>query len=84
MDNWQNKILLIGPSNYGLADPLQNTAISLMHITNCILSLEPDFESLLNMHVISNYVKTIGEKAVKIQKNIEIEQLKQKSNTQKE
>lgn len=67
MDKYQNKILLVGPSNYGLADPLQNTAISLLHTSICILNLEPDFESLLQMNIMSNYVKFIGEKAASIQ-----------------
>lgn len=74
MDDYQNKILLAGASNYGLADPLQNTAISLLHITICLLNLEPDFESIIQMQVMDNYISEIGIKAVSIQKQIEKEE----------
>lgn len=70
-NDFQNKILSIGASNYGLADPLQNTAISLMHITNCLLRFEPDFESLTQMKINEFFIKEIGIKAVEVQKGIE-------------
>ena len=44
---YQKKILLVGPSSYGLADPIQNTVISLTHITVCLLFLVPDIENLI-------------------------------------
>jgi len=71
MDIYQNKILLAGASNYGLADPIQNTAISLFQITVCLLNLEPEFEDLIKMYVMDSYVNEIKEKAVNIQKEIE-------------
>jgi hypothetical protein len=74
MDDYQNKILLAGASNYGLADPLQNTAISLLHITICLLNLEPDFESITQMQIMMNYTSEIGIKSVSIQKQIEKEE----------
>lgn len=67
----QNKILSVGASNYGLADPLQNVAISLMHITNCLLRFNPDFESLIVMKINEYFIKEIGSKAVDVQKGIE-------------
>ena len=74
MDTYQDKLLLVGPSNYGLADPMQNTAISLLHIIICLLNLEPDFESMIQIQVMNNYVNEIGPKAAKIQKEIEKEE----------
>ena len=71
MDYSQDKILLAGASNYGLADPLQNTAISLSHVNVCLLNLKPDFETIMLMQVMSSYVDEIGIKAVSIQKQIE-------------
>jgi hypothetical protein len=71
MDDSQDKILLAGPSNYGLADPLQNTAISLLHINICLLNLEPDFETIMHLQVMNSYIEEIGKKAVSIQKRIE-------------
>ncbi len=74
MDESQDKLHLVGPSNYGLADPIQNTAISLLHVTICILGIEPDFESIIQMHVMNSYVDEIGPKAVEIQGAIETEE----------
>lgn len=71
MDYSQDKILLAGASNYGLADPLQNTAISLLHINICLLNLKPDFETIMLMQVMNSYIGEIGIKAVSIQKQIE-------------
>jgi hypothetical protein len=61
-------------SNLGLADPLQNTAIFLYDVTACLLTLEADFESLLEPYVMDSFVKDIGEKAVAVQKAIEQEE----------
>jgi hypothetical protein len=69
--DFQNKILSVGASNYGLADPLQNAAISLMHVTNCLLTFDPDFESLTIMRINQYFIEEIGIKAVKVQKGIE-------------
>jgi hypothetical protein len=71
MDDSQDKILLAGASNYGLADPLQNTAISLLHLNICLLNLEPDFETIMHIQVMNSYIDEIGIKAVSIQKQIE-------------
>ena len=71
MDIYQNKILLAGASNYGLADPIQNTAISLLQITICLLNLEPDFEGLIQMYAMDNYVNKIKEDAANVQNKIE-------------
>jgi hypothetical protein len=70
-NDFQNKILSVGASNYGLADPLQNVAISLMHVTNSLLTFEPDFESLTIMKINQYFIEDIGIKAVEVQKGIE-------------
>ncbi len=75
-EDYQHKILAIGASNYGLADPLQNTAISLMHITNCLLTIKPNLESLIQMKVLHQYVEEIGKKAVDVQNKITEESYK--------
>lgn len=74
MESKQNKILLIGSSNYGLADPLQNAGVSLLHITVSMLSLNPNLESMIGMYVMLNYQFEIAREAVKAQKSIEIEE----------
>lgn len=69
-NDFQNQILGVGASNYGLADPVQNTAISLMNITNCLLKFQSDLDSLTTMKVNHCFVKEIGKKAVEIQDRI--------------
>lgn len=71
----QHKLLLAGASNYGLADPLQLTFISLNLVTVYLLTLEPDLESLTHSYVMLSFGKEIGAKAVDIQKIIEKEEL---------
>jgi len=39
-----------------------------------LLNLNPDFETLLQMQIMSNYIKLIGEKAVNVQNSIEKEE----------
>ncbi len=70
MHDYQDKILLVGASNYGLADPIQNTAISLLHVNICLLKLDPDFESIMQVQIMNSYVDEIGIKAVSVQKLI--------------
>lgn len=67
----QEEMLLTGSSNYGLADPLQNTGISLTQITVALLTLEPDIEDLLNTEVLQIYSERAGETAVSVQEGIE-------------
>ena len=67
----QQTRVLVGPSDYGLADPIQNTAFSLMNTMNCLLCLDPNYESILHMHVIVSYFDEIKVKAVETQEQIE-------------
>jgi hypothetical protein len=71
MDDTQSKMLLVGPSNYGLADPIQNASISLLHVCACLLSIEPDFESIALKMIMNEYIKEICLKAVNVQIQIE-------------
>lgn len=73
MEHRQNESLLTGPSNYGLADPFQNTAMSLAQVTVCLLNLNADFEGVIQMQIMLRYVTEIANKAVKIQKDMERE-----------
>jgi hypothetical protein len=69
----QNNLLLTGPSIYGLADPIQNTAISLGQISACLLALTKDCENVIAMNVINMYCKEIGEEAFKVHQAIQKE-----------
>jgi hypothetical protein len=70
----QGETLLCGPSNYGLADPLQLASISLHQITVCLLTLQGGFESSMLLLVMDSFVKEMGAKAAAIQKAIENEE----------
>lgn len=67
----QKKVLLTGPSDYGLADPMQNTAISLTQISACLLGLTRDFENIVQMNAMNMYTREIGKEAVHVHENIE-------------
>ncbi len=67
----QGEVLLTGASNYGLADPLQNTGISLSQVTTSLLTLEPDVEDLLTLEAMRVYFDRAGASAVRVQKAIE-------------
>lgn len=70
-DEQQYKVLLTGPSDRGLDNPLQTTAISLMHISISLLNLKPDFECLRDMHVIKGLSGKINIKSFEIQDSME-------------
>jgi hypothetical protein len=65
-DEYQDKVLLVGPSIFGLADPLQNTAISLNQVTCSILGLKTDYENIILAKVIDSYVKQILSEVLKV------------------
>lgn len=69
--NMDNKILMVGASDHGIADPLQNTAISIMQISNSFLAFKPDFESLIDMKILHYFLDEINKKTVNIQKETE-------------
>lgn len=64
-------ILLAGPSNAGLADPIQNTAISLSQISTCLLTLEPNIDMLVTCNIFLQLEREIGALAVEIQQELE-------------
>jgi hypothetical protein len=71
----QGKTLLAGPTNLGLADPIQGTAISLNQISCSLLGLESDVEDIIAMRIMEKYLDEIGPVAVGIQKQIEKEEM---------
>jgi hypothetical protein len=56
VDSLQGKILLVGPTNFGLADPLQGVAISLIQITVNLLHLDSDVQDIMAMFIMGKYV----------------------------
>lgn len=74
MDDYQDEVMLIGPTNYGLADVFQNASISLLHVSLCLLRLESDFDSIIQMQILGKYASELGVKASEIQLKIEKEE----------
>jgi hypothetical protein len=75
-DEYQEKVLLSGPTNYGFADPLQNSSISLLLINSCIMNLIPSFESIVYIKILTNYFDELGPVSVEIQNNLERDEKK--------
>jgi hypothetical protein len=73
-DNSRQEILLAGPSNYGLADPAQNAAISLHQITTCLLTNKPTIERLIAISTMQKLVEEIGDAFCEVQFQIEKEE----------
>lgn len=56
------EILLTGPSNAGLADPGQAAALSLMQISTALLKLNPTFDNIVAVKIMSILSREIAEK----------------------
>jgi hypothetical protein len=70
----QNDIMLAGPSNYGFADPAQNTAYSLLQITMTISRFETYLEDALYGQIGLNMLNRLTEEFINVQKTIEEEE----------
>ena len=66
--------LLAGASNYGLADPGQNTAISLGQATTALTSLEPTLDDIVALKVVLLMMNQIPESFARVQRDIEDEE----------
>jgi len=67
----EKDILIAGPSDYGLADPGQSTAISLNQINSALLAHKPKFNSISILKTLDKLQNEIAETFVKVQKEIE-------------
>jgi hypothetical protein len=72
--NSRQEILLAGPSNYGLADPAQNAAISLHQITTSLLMTKPTMDRLIAISTMQKLVEEIGDAFCEVQFQIEKEE----------
>jgi hypothetical protein len=70
----KSNILLAGPSNYGLADPGQLSAISLHQITTCLLTTKPSIENLITITNMQKLVDEINMSYSEVQSKIEEEE----------
>jgi len=61
------ELLLVGPSDTGFADPGHGTAISLMQITTCLLTIKPNIDRLSTCYVLGSLVEEIGDTFLSVQ-----------------
>lgn len=66
-----DKMLLVGPSNYGLSIPMQNVAISLVSITSSFLLVYPTIDTMSAISILQKFMKKILIESDKIQTKIE-------------
>jgi len=66
-----NKILLAGPSYFGLADAGHSTSISLLQITFALLSIKPSLEGNLSLEIMAIMVTEIGEAFLAVHDSLE-------------
>jgi hypothetical protein len=64
------RVLLVGPSNFGLADPGQNTAISLLQITAGVAQLLPRIQDLPVLKAMESLTAEISGSFVKVQRKL--------------
>lgn len=69
---------LYGASNYGLADPGQNTAISLVQIASCLLMFNPTIDKMVILKCMESTCEKLCHEFVDIQQQIEEEEGKKK------
>ena len=67
----QEKILLAGPSNLGLADPGHSTAISLSQLTTSLLATESVLDCVVTMKILEELTDEIGEAFLKVHQELE-------------
>ena len=67
----QDKVLLAGPSNLGLADPGHSTAISLLQVTTNLLVTESIFDCVVTIKVLSELTNEVGEAFLKVHQELE-------------
>lgn len=66
-----NEVLLAGPSNLGLADPGHSTAISLCQVTTVLLTIEPNFDSIVIPKILQRLEEEIGEAFIQTHRKME-------------
>lgn len=64
-------IIMVGPTNFGLADPGQNTAISLMQISCVLIQLAPTIDTLILCQLMGQVATEAGIAFLSVQKKIE-------------
>ena len=65
------RLLLVGPSNYGLSIPMQNVVISLVNISILFLLVYPTIDTMASCYIMQNFMEIVLKEADSIQVGIE-------------
>ena len=55
-EHYGQDVMLLGPSVLGLSEPIENCTISILYISLAILNITPNFDSVLSIKIISDWV----------------------------
>ncbi|MEI7408003.1 DUF5677 domain-containing protein [Pectobacterium aroidearum] len=69
--SWDKEILLSGPSNEGLVDPMQCTGLSLIDITDSLLSITPTVDSMISTKILSIWNNKLQRELVEANEELE-------------
>ncbi len=67
-----DNILLVGPSNFGLADPGHSTAVSLLNITIALLMVDPTLDDFVHSSIVERLADEVGESFLQVHRKIEL------------
>ena len=67
-------VMLAGPTNFGFADPGQNTALAIFHLTSSLVLNFMDYDNIVELSVLSKFFEDTKSKFCEIQKEIEREE----------
>lgn len=70
-----SNVMLAGPTNYGFADPGQNTALAIFQLTSNLVLNFMDYDNIVELNILSSFLEETKSKFFEIQKKIEAEQL---------
>lgn len=65
-------VLLAGPSNFGLADPGQSTALSLLQVTSALLLTTPKLDGIVGAKLLTRLAFEICDSFVEVQSSMEL------------
>lgn len=69
-----HELLFAGPTNYGFADPGQNTALAILQITSILILNFTTYDNLVAISALSELFNELKSKFCEIQKQIEQEE----------
>ncbi len=71
-----DKVMLAGPSHFGLADPGQSTAYSLFQVTQVLLNTKPTLMDLIIVSLMGQLLGTIQEAFINAHEKVETDRSK--------